>query len=456
MKEKVKQFLANGRGAILAILILELILTMFITPNKYDDAKFLSWLEVDTISNILVNRYNTWTSRVIIDFTVFSMLKISKYAWIITQAVMMALLGYSISKLFIKENKNKMNAMMVFMILAYPIDIMAEAGWAASTANYIWPLATALFALIPIKKVWNAEKFKWFQYILFMLAIIYACNQEQTCAIVLGTYILFDILFIIKDKKIHPIIVIQTLLSIISLIFIFTTPGNFIRQNTEIIMNFPNFEMLTLLDKISLGITSTVGIIIKKGSIAFGILSLMIAVYILSNYKEKIYRIIALIPIITICVLSYFKNITFAIFPFLKSFVGTLTENKVILTSANCSNLVFVIPIVFSMVILICLVLSILLIFKNLKNNTAILVFLVGLASRLIMGFSPTIFASGSRTIIFFEFAMIIASILIWQELVKKNDKNDIKIQNRTQAIIQCIAVVQYFNILLCILYTQK
>ena len=108
------------------------------------------------------------------------------------------------------------------------------------------------------------------------------------------------------------------------------------------------------------------------------------------------------------------------------------------------------------MVILICLVLSILLIFKNLKNNTAILVFLVGLASRLIMGFSPTIFASGSRTIIFFEFAMIIASILIWQELVKKNDKNDIKIQNRTQAIIQCIAVVQYFNILLCILYTQK
>ena len=185
---------------------------MFITPNKYDDAKFLSWLEGDTISNILVNRYNTWTSRVIIDFTVFSMLKISKYAWIITQAVMMALLGYSISKLFIKENKNKMNAMMVFMILAYPIDIMAEAGWAASTANYIWPLATALFALIPIKKVWNAEKFKWFQYILFMLAIIYACNQEQTCAIVLGTYILFDILFIIKDKKIHPIIVIQKLL----------------------------------------------------------------------------------------------------------------------------------------------------------------------------------------------------------------------------------------------------
>ena len=39
-----------------------------------------------------------------------------------------------------------------------------------------------------------------------------------------------------KKKKIHPIIVIQTLLSIISLIFIFTTPGNFIRQNTEIII----------------------------------------------------------------------------------------------------------------------------------------------------------------------------------------------------------------------------
>ena len=57
---------------------------------------------------------------------------------------------------------------------------------------------------------------------------------------------------------------------------------------------------------------------------------------------------------------------------------------------------------------------------------------------------------------IFFEFSMIIISILIWQELIKKNEKNDLKVQKRTSAIIKCIGAVQYINVLLCILYTQK
>ena len=94
--------------------------------------------------------------------------------------------------------------------------------------------------------------------------------------------------------------------------------------------------------------------------------------------------------------------------------------------------------------------------FKNLKNNMALLVFLIGFASRLIMGFSPTVFLSGERTMIFFEFAMIIVSILIWQEIIKKTDKNEKKIVKRTEFIIKATAVMQYVNCLICILATQK
>ena len=96
---------------------------------------------------------------------------------------------------------------------------------------------------------------------------------------------------------------------------------------------------------------------------------------------------------------------------------------------------------------------SIILIFKNLKNNIALLVFLVGLASKLIIGFSPTVFSSNGRTMIFFEFSMIIVSILIWQEFNK--NKNE-KIKKVTGTLIKSLGILQYINSLICILFTQK
>ncbi len=458
MKENFKKFISDGRGVILTIFILQLILVIFVTPNRFDDERFLGWISQRPIFDVLVDRYTNWTSRVIIDGTIFTLLKISKYAWMLVHAGMMALIGYSISKLFLKkENRTQMSSMVLILILIYPINLMAETGWGATTSNYMWPLATALFALIPIKKAWDKEKFRWFQFPLYAIALIYACNQEQTCAILFGTYTLFTILLIIKDKKIHPMVVIQLLLTVLSLVFIFTTPGNYIRQNTEMEMNFPNFEMLTFQDKLSLGFTSTANVIFNNYSIPFGALSLCILVYICITYKERIYKIIAAIPFVSICVLSYFRDIVFNVFPYFREFIKVFTTSDgTILTVANSNNLFNVFPIIFSLIIFICLLLSILIIFKNIKNNLAALVFLVGLASRVMMGFSPTIFASGVRTTIFFDFSMLIVILLIWQEFSKKTEKNDIKTQKKLGIVLECTGILQYINALLYILISQK
>lgn len=456
MKEKIKKFLSNGRGPLFALFVLEIILTIFITPNRYDDKTFLDNVAGNTIISYVGPRYLNWTSRFIIEYTLCGVLKISKYMWILVEALMVTLAGYSISKIFIKENKEENNLMLLFMILMYPLDVMNSAGWAATTVNYMWPMATCLFALIPIRKIWDGEKVKPFQFPLYMLAMIFAGNQEQTCCILVGCYILFSIFMIIKNKKIHPFMVIQTILAIASLVFILTCPGNYIRNGLEVNENFKDFGMLTFLDKIQLGFTSTMGIIIKKGDLTFGLLSLIIVVYIFSNYKNRLYRIVAVIPFLSICLLCYTKGIINNIFPFFGSFRTLVTEERLMLTAANSNNLTNVVPIVLSYINFACIILSLMLIFRNLKNNIALLVFLVGFASRLIMGFSPTVFVSGQRTMIFFDFAMIIASILIWQELTKKNDKIDKKAQTKLEIAIKTAGVFEYINVLLCILLTQK
>ena len=268
--------------------------------------------------------------------------------------------------------------------------------------------------------------------------------------------LLFSLLMILKNKKIHPFMIIQTILVIASLIFILTCPGNSVRTETEIQNTFKDFEMLTVLDKIGVGITSTMGQIIGKSNIIFAIMSLIIAVYVYSNYKESLYRIVAIIPVFSIWGLCYFSSIFKAIFPYFGALKDLIIKEEVMLTAANCNNLLNVIPIIFAGVNFICIIMSLLLIFKNLKDNVALLVFLVGLASRLIMGFSPTVFLSGERTMLFLDFSMIIVGLLVWQELIKKSDKNDKKIQKRMEFVIKSGAILQYINCLVCILITQK
>ena len=456
MKEKFKKFLENGRGVILALFILELALTIFVTPNKFDDKTFIDNIASNSIISYVGPRYFWWTSRTIIEFTLCLVLKTSKYLWILLEALMVTLAGYSISKLFIKDNKKENNIMLLFMILVYPLDVMNSAGWAATTTNYMWPLALGLFSLIPIRKIWDGEKIKFWQYPLYTLALLYACNQEQTCAIIVCLYILFTVITTIRDKKLHPYLLIQTLFTIASLIFILTCPGNYERQASEISENFKDIGMLSTLDKLGLGFTANFSEIFTKGDLVFLMFTGLIYVYIMTNYKDKLYRVVAAIPFLSILVSYYFRRLTEKFFPFINLFFDEFGTKDVKLTAANCNNLFNVLPIVFSLGITICIVLSLLLIFKKLKNNVALLIFLAGLASRVMMGFSPTVFVSGERTRIYFDFAMIIVSLLVWLEFKKNTEKIDIRSINRTEKAIQLAGVFQYINVLVCILLTQK
>lgn len=100
----------------------------------------------------------------------------------------------------------------------------------------------------------------------------------------------------------------------------------------------------------------------------------------------------------------------------------------------------------------ICIGMSILLLSKKYKDNIAILIYLAGLASRIVIAFSPTVFISQTRTMIFLDFAMIIISYLIWQELKKKETKGI----NYIEAIIKLLAVIQYIDALIYIYSEQK
>ena len=113
MKEKLKKFLDDGRNVIVALFVLHIILMMFITPNRYDDEVFLTNIAEQPILAYIGPRYFDWTSRFLIEFALCGVLKTSKYLWILIESLMVALIGYSISKLFVKDNKKENNVMLI-------------------------------------------------------------------------------------------------------------------------------------------------------------------------------------------------------------------------------------------------------------------------------------------------------------------------------------------------------
>lgn len=462
MKEKIKKLYENGTYALILLFILEIILIMFVTPNLYDDEWFIKQVtnEINpetneviehTITGFVQERYFNWSSRVIIEFILCLTLKTSKYLWILLEALMVTIVGYSISKIFVKDNKKANNSILISMILIYPYTIMHQAGWAATTINYMWPLAMCLFALIPIKKIWYNEKIKFFEYPFYTAALLFAGNHEQASSILVCFYILFTIIMIIRDKKVKPYMIIQSILVLSSIIFILTCPGNYIRQEEEM-RRFIDFGMLTFLDKFVLGFTSTFGQIIANQNIVYTLLTSLLAIYVFSNYKEKLYRVISLVPVVSMLVFGHLSSITFEMFPNLEIFYELLTTKDVLLTVANCNKIYYIFPIIFTFANFICIGMSLLLLTKKYKNNIVFLIYLAGLASRVIMGFSPTVFVSKTRTMIFFDFAMIIMSFLIWQQLNNKKTKGI----NYINGIIKLTAVIQYINVLVYIYSEQK
>lgn len=454
MKEKIKNFFKDGRGAIVLVILIEIMLTMLVGTFERDDVFFTNLGQSgEKITSILVNRYDTWSSRVIIEGILMMIAPMNKVVWVVLNALIMGLLLWSISRLFIdKENKSRLNMILAFLILSYPVAFIASAGWKATTINYMWPLAFTFYAMIPIKKYYEEAKFKWYEYPLYTLALIFACNMEQTCAILFGTYLLFMILLIIKDKKANPYMIVQFILTHLSLIFILKCPGNAIRTNAEIASTFRDYECLSLIEKLTVGFTSSIGDIIKWSQLPACILSVLIAVTVYTLYKEKLYRFIAIVPAVLITYFTIFGTILENIFRYSIDFSIIFMTPELTLTTANINNVSSMLPIMISLIYYLFTILSILVIFKNLKNGIPALVYTVGLLSRIILGFSPTVFISAPRPMIFFDFAMMVVIILIMQNLLKQNDEKTNKVLNVFSNATGIIALISVLNNMMFIL----
>ena len=457
--ENIKKILKNNFYlAIIILFILELFISIWITPDRYDSAFFIQKMKEMSLSEFLSMRYNVWTSRILIEAIVCTVLSHNRLIWVMINTFMMTLIGYSIMKLFLENDKNLIK-ITICLILLYPLNKIATCDWGAGSINYTWPLAMLLFSSIGLKKIINGEKIKKLLYPLYFCALLYAANQEQTCVIAFGLYTMFLVIsmfdYFKNKKKIHPFLIIQEIVTILGLVLIATCPGNYVRKIEEMETYFMNFQTFNIFDKFSLGLTATVNNLLVSSNVVFIVFSIISATYIFKVYKNNLYRVIALVPVVLGLAFGLFKNVLCAVFPYFQNLYDLLVLPNVMLTPTNYTNFLNFMPLIFAFVLLASITLNILLIFKNLKNNIAILIYVLGVGSRVAIGFSPTVFASTERTFLFFDFALIIISILVWKEFIKETDKSAVNARNRLAIGIGILSVLEYIHTVIYALVSQ-
>lgn len=402
-EENLKKLLKSEKIPIFIFMVVIVILHIFIQKEN-DDLYFSTVCENIGLFDFLEQRYNMWTSRIIVEgvlviFCNFLPMEI----WKVANIGMYALLIYSMSKLFVTENKQKLNWILVISLALVPITILKEAGWMATMNNYLWVAATGLYAMIPIKKLLSNEKINVFQAISFVISAIYASNQEQMAGILFLVYTFF-LIYIIKNKKQKPILFIIYAIILLNLILIMICPGNVNRKIQEEETWYPEYSETSLSSKLAQGLTSMMYYVIEKGSIQyFGFIALITYIMWVTN-KDIKYKLIGMSPIILVVI---FDEIT---------------------RNINQPNIVL--KLLIYLLILISIGICLYYIFckkkeKSIINFTPLLIYIVGIISRYVMAFSPTIYASGERTSFFWYISISILIILLFRDKIFKLKKGE-------------------------------
>ena len=265
---------------------------------------------------------------------------------------------------------------------------------------------------------------------LYSTALLYAANQEQMALILCSIYILFSVYFFYTNNS-SRYIILQTCICLASLVFILSAPGNHARLLKETTKWFPDYNLLTFMDKFILGFTTTILPYILNFDSIFITFCLFISISVWKKHNKALYRLVSLIPLFFSVFFNLYEKFICRIIPSLTDMYIRYPE-KVLLKNIhiiNFNHLTSYFSLIIGVITVGTIFFSIFLVFGNSKSGWLCLtIFSIGFCSRIIMGFSPTIFASGLRTYTFLYFSLIICCILIIKELFDLIPENKSKL----------------------------
>lgn len=377
----INKIIKNKYTPYILLLAVMLFFHLRITMSK-DDLVFSTVLTDNNLFNWLILRYNTWSSRLFIEFILAIVCRLPIIIWELLDCLLYVLLAYNLSCLFNTNNDIRNTWLIVLLCLIYPFLDMNSAGYIATTVNYLWPLCGLVYILLIIKRT---NKLKVYEYVLVVLATLITTSQELSCLLLIG----FISLLLLKDYlnknfnlRKERLSIAILVFSLIYLLIIITCKGNSLRLETEI-RYMPDFNSYALINKVYLACISTIKIL-SDNFVIIGLFSSLLMYELIKNKYDDLYKYLGIFQFIYVFVFILFNNVFKDIFLFVSEYNDFINSRDLPITSLK-SLLTFT-------SIIVIIIIHLFLLNKIFKTKEELFILLAGCLTRLVMGFSPTLF----------------------------------------------------------------
>ena len=284
--------------AFIILLVLMIILHIFTEPPIADDRYFSTLLDVKQMSltDMLTERYNDWTSRVLIEAVLISIAGHIK-TWKIINIIICTTLPFFVSKILKCDRAG--NFFILFLSLVFPFYMLCDVGWIATTTNYLWPIWCAVFIMYILSCYKRADgHISFVYYIISVPLVLFGSNAEQ-CSGLIFVLIGFFIaqLLVEKKRKLLSFPIALLVLNILSIVFILSAPGNAIRQAEETRLFFPGYEQFNFFDKIFLGMHNSYRVTFSEGELMMICMLIILLIFVYKVKRHKLEVVFAVIPV---------------------------------------------------------------------------------------------------------------------------------------------------------------
>lgn len=407
-KEKVKGLL-TAYAPFMLVLVIAVLYHLKIGAISGDDPFFAAATDDKTMWQFLSERYQTWTSRIVIDFLVVSLVD-HLIVWKILDIIVFSSMPVLFAKIL--GDTKLVRWCSAAAILLYPFHDVGSAGWVTTTINYLWPIWGILLVGVLVKKVLCQEKILWYEIAAGVIGCILASSHEQAAVVLFIILLLAGIWLVRKHCLKVPVYYLMLLINMASLIFILTCPGNG-NRNAVGTVDMPEFANYTLFDKAYLGLLSIERVFIANVDIVFFMVVLLLAVLVYiktSDYKKTL---ISSLPVLILLGQSVIKTA----YPELNG-LFVVPEQVTVWSYGELSAWI---PMVYLAVTVASILAALFWLMEDMQEYiSAVLLLGCGFAAGLVIGFTATIYVSGDRVYITLYFILLFISVYCIRKMEKE------------------------------------
>lgn len=399
---------------LLALFTAQLVMHMNCDNLLLDDWVFEAVLsQGESPTAYLQTRYMTWSSRLIIEAALI-LITHSIWAFRVLDSLMMVLMCYGLCRLAACERRPGMLALGACLVSTIPFAVLRSTGWMATSLNYYWPLACSSFALIPLADtLWKRETGRLLQTLAVLLAL-YAANQEQTAALLVGASLVFGAALLLRDGRMPSAAVAVGVIALAELALHLICPGNAVRAQQSVAMvNLRDYVQFSLIDKLSIGLTSTASLLLYTFNPVLLATGAVTAGTLLSRRRGSAAQIpVLLLLLCQLMALLPAEAMNGLLAPFAQYRRYVLQLGPQYITSAAMQAMMAGTVVLLGLMALT--------LYVSLGHRPAaaacVLVFALGFAARMALSFSPTVVESGERTMLPLYGAMMLCALLCARE----------------------------------------